>query len=57
MKKQINITMEGGIIQDISGLPKETEVVVRDYDAEMYDIDELKEDEEGNNYKEIIFTN
>lgn len=34
MPKQIIVTMEGGIIQDIEGIPHDVQVVVKDFDVE-----------------------
>ena len=39
---QIVITLEGGVLQDIANIPKETEVVVLDYDTDGADEDRLK---------------
>ncbi len=33
MKKEITITMEGGLIQDIQGVPKDVKVKVVDFDC------------------------
>lgn len=57
MPDQITIIMEGGIIQEILDMPQGTNIVVKDYDSEMYDIDELEKDEHGDEYKEIVFSN
>lgn len=57
MPDQITIIMEGGVIQEILNIPQGTNIVVKDYDSEMYDIDELETDEHGDEYKEIVFSN
>ena len=36
--KQILVVMEGGVVQDIVGIPKGWEVVVWDYDVEGLDL-------------------
>jgi hypothetical protein len=43
----IVITVEGGLIQDIDN-PTKHKIIVRDYDIEGYGLDELVEDENGN---------
>lgn len=52
---KIEIHLEGGIIQDIQGLPDDVTVIIKDYDIEAYEEDELVEDKDGNEYKEIVF--
>ena len=46
-KKKITITMEGGIIQSITGIPEDVAVEIRDYDVESYDLEKLTKDEQG----------
>lgn len=53
--KKINITVEGGVIQDISDIPKGVNVVVRDYDCEGCDEELLKTDQDGNYYIESVW--
>lgn len=43
-KTTILIVMEGGIIQDIIGIPKDTKVVVRDYEIEGCDVGDYLKD-------------
>lgn len=43
----IVITIEGGLVQDVSNIPPGMKVVVRDYDCEGADDDELSKDERG----------
>lgn len=54
MKHKILITIEGGLVQDIAGIPFGCEVEVRDYDVDHTENEALKEDEDGNKYIEII---
>jgi hypothetical protein len=54
MKHKMIITVEGGLIQDIQGIPYGLEVEVRDYDIDHTENEALKEDEDGNKYIEII---
>jgi hypothetical protein len=56
-KKTIIIRVEGGLIEDIDGIPPDVEVVVRDYDVEMLDEDDLQEDEDGNECIESNYSN
>jgi hypothetical protein len=42
--KIVEITMEGGVIQDIA-VPKGVRVIVRDYDCEGYE--DVEQDENG----------
>jgi len=51
----IEITVEGGVIQDISGIPSGQEVVVFDYDVEGVDESLLKTDDDGNDYLESVY--
>jgi hypothetical protein len=37
MRTEITITVDGGIVQDIEGIPPNVVVVVRDYDCEPDD--------------------
>lgn len=41
--KTILVVMEGGVIQDIMGIPKDCEVVVRDFDVEGIDLGDYLE--------------
>jgi len=51
--KTVEITMEGGVIQDIA-LPKGVKVVVRDYDVDGGE-ENLKQDDNGDNYIESVW--
>lgn len=48
----IIVELNGGLIQDVSGLPKGWNIVVRDYDVEGADEDDLETDEDGEYYSE-----
>ena len=52
--KTINITVEGGVIQDITDIPDDVQVVVRDYDVDGNE-ENLLEDEDGYNFIESIW--
>ncbi len=54
-KKSIVITMDGGLIQEIEGIPQDVVIVVRDYDVEGVDEDDLTKDENGNECFESIW--
>jgi hypothetical protein len=54
-QKQILITMDGGVIQDINDIPPGVQVVVRDYDIEDVDSAELTADENGDEYIESVY--
>jgi hypothetical protein len=50
---KIYIEIRGGVVE-IASCPKNCQVVVRDYDTECYDEDELSEDDFGNRYREYV---
>jgi hypothetical protein len=53
MTKEIIITVEGGLIQHIEGIDKDTKIIVKDYDTEgdsPETDDRIKTDSEGNDY-------
>ena len=52
--KTVEITMEGGVIQDIE-VPKGVRVVVRDYDTDSIPEDELTKDDHGDDCIETIW--
>ena len=54
--KQIHITVSNWLIQNIENIPPGFEVVVRDYDDEFLPSEELKEDENGDQYVESIWS-
>jgi len=47
-KKTITITVEGGVIQGIAGIPEDVRIVVKDYDVEGAEPNNLSHDENGN---------
>lgn len=51
--KQIHIIMDGGIIQDIVGIPKDTEIIIRDYDMDFFDEDTLRDYQENDQLKRV----
>lgn len=50
MKHKITITMEGGLIQDISGIPESVVIEVMDFDVEGCEPESLKENEHGEKF-------
>lgn len=52
---QITVTVEGGVIQDISDIPPDVKVVVKDYDVEGGDPEDMKTDDNGDEYFEGIW--
>lgn len=46
-KKKIVLTMEGGVINNIEGIPPNHVVEVKDYDCDSYEKDQLTKDEKG----------
>ena len=54
MKHIISITVEGGVIQSIEGIPADVQVVVRDYDVDGSEED-LQEDDDGYPYVESVW--
>lgn len=43
----IFITIQGGVLQDISFIPPNTRIVVRDYDVDGVSSDEITRDDNG----------
>lgn len=54
-KKTIVIDLDGGLIQQIRGIPRNIRLEVRDYDVEGAGPDELTQDKDGNDYFETIW--
>jgi len=54
-EKHIIITVEGGLIQNIDGIPAGVVVEVRDYDLDEGDED-TKKDKDGHAYREGIWS-
>ena len=52
---EIRITMEGGVIQAVDNVPEGVRVVVMDFDVEGYDESELKTNDRGERYHEIVY--
>lgn len=53
--KPIKITIDGGVIQDITDIPDGTKIIVVDYDIDGIDEDRLIIDEEGQKCTETIW--
>ena len=54
---RIIIDLEGGVVHDVSGIPKGVEIELRDYDTEGLDLESrLKKDDAGHEYIESIYT-
>lgn len=51
MATTVRITVEGGVVQHVEFPPGVT-VVVRDYDVDSCDMDDLERDENGDRYFE-----
>jgi hypothetical protein len=61
-KKIINITVEGGVIQDISNIPDDISIEVHDYDCDTEpdpddEYNSTKEDQNGDFYWESVWEN
>ena len=54
MKRIINICVDGGVIQDISDIPEDVQVIVRDYDVDGSE-EGLLVDEGGDNFIESVW--
>jgi hypothetical protein len=54
-KHDIRITMEGGVIQAVENVPEGVRVVVMDFDVDGYDVSELKTNDRGEQYLEVVF--
>ena len=54
-KQTIWVTMEGGIIQSVDGIPEGIRVRVMDFDVEGVDENELKTTRSGDKYYETIW--
>jgi hypothetical protein len=52
----IVITVQGGLIQQINGIPHGTRVLVRDYDVESTDPSDLANDPDGDPCIESLWT-
>ena len=52
--KIVRVTVEGGVVQHID-VPKDVRVVVRDYDVEGTEEDQLEKDENGDEFIESIW--
>ena len=52
---EIIVVMEGGIVQDVGGIPRGTTVIIRDYDCDGYDDDVLETDEYGDKHHDSIY--
>lgn len=52
--KVVRITVEGGVVQHVE-VPEGVQVIVRDYDVEGTDADELEQDENGDQFIESFW--
>lgn len=59
MPQKIILTVSGGCVQCVSGLPLGVELEIRDYDIEGNGLspEYIKVDEDGDEYQEIVLTN
>ena len=51
----ITVHVEGGAVCDVEGVPPGIDVVVRDYDVEGGDADDVTEDDDGNECVETVY--
>lgn len=56
MSKEILIIVEGGVIQEICGIPPDVVVRVKDYDVDGCDPARLKQDRDGERFFEGVWT-
>ena len=42
MKAEIYVVVEGGVVREVHGLPKESQVIVLDYDLEFHSGERLQ---------------
>ncbi len=54
MKDRIIITVESGMVVDVTGIPDQCIVEIRDYDVQPGD--KVKKDEEGLKYQSQIYS-
>jgi hypothetical protein len=52
--KQIIITIQGGCVQDVEK-PDDIEVIIKDYDIQDEEGPNIKQDDDGDFYQEIVF--
>jgi hypothetical protein len=52
--KIVRITVEGGVVQHVE-VPDGVQVVVKDYDVDGTEADQLQQDENGDNFIESIW--
>lgn len=52
--KIVRVTVEGGVVQHVE-VPEGVQVIVRDYDVDGTDADELEQDENGDHFIESIW--
>ncbi len=56
MAEEILIVIEGGLVQEVYGIPPDVVVRVKDYDIEGYDEAQLQKDRDGQSYFESVWT-
>jgi hypothetical protein len=56
MPKEIRIIVEGGVIQEVYGIPPDVVVRVKDYDVDGCDPSRLKQDRDGERFFEGVWT-
>ena len=54
MPKIVRVTVEGGVVQHVE-VPKGVTVIVHDYDTEGCNPDLIEQDENGDDYIEIVW--
>lgn len=56
MSREIVIVVEGGVVQEIYGIPQDVVVRVKDYDVEGQDNATLEHDRDGEAFFEAVWT-
>ena len=56
MPQEILVIVEGGLVQEIYGIPPDVVVRVKDYDVDSCDEADLQRDRDGERYCESIWT-
>lgn len=52
--KIVRVTVEGGVVQNVE-VPEGVQVIVKDYDVDGSDEDQLERDEDGDSFVESIW--
>jgi hypothetical protein len=52
--KTVRLTVEGGVVEHVE-VPEGVQVIVRDYDVDGTEVDQLQQDENGDQFIESIW--